>query len=146
MPGEREDYPHRQFATEDLDQVIADTFVQRIDYHAQLRSTNDRALQLAGESDNRFPLLVLTESQTAGRGRGSNRWWSERGSLTFSVMLATEATQLPTERWPQVSLTVGLAVCEALERLLTWGVPATSWDAASKATTMPIARTMKSAG
>ena len=33
-------------------------------------------------------------------------------------MLETSAEQLPTSRWPQASLTVGLAICEALEELL----------------------------
>lgn len=113
----------RQFTPTDLNQIEAESFIQRVDYHDEIQSTNDRALELAGGDVDQFPLLVLTESQTAGRGRGSNRWWSASGALTFSVMLATETAGLPTERWPQVSLTVGLAVAEALEELLSRGVP-----------------------
>lgn len=115
-----------RFSPDDLDRLRRETFVGAIDYHPQLGSTNDRALELAGDLDSEFPLLVLTESQTAGRGRGSNQWWASEGALTFSIMLATDVATLPTERWPQVSLTVGLAISEALESLLARGVPPTS--------------------
>ncbi len=116
-----------EFSPADLERLVAETFVTSIDYHDEVGSTNDRAFQLAQQTDEQFPLLVLAESQTAGRGRGSNEWWSSRGALTFSVMLATETAQLPIERWPLVSLTVGLAVCEALEVLLARDVPTTSF-------------------
>ena len=115
-----------QFSPVDLEHIVAKTFVASVDYHQEIGSTNDRALELAREADSLFPLLVLADSQTVGRGRGTNQWWSNRGALTFSVMLATEAAGLPIERWPQVSLTVGLAVCEALEEMLARGVPTTS--------------------
>jgi len=117
---------NKQFSPNDLKQIVAETFIAYIDYHKKIGSTNDRALELARRSDDRFPLLVLTDSQTAGRGRGTHQWWSSHGALTFSVVLATETSELPTERWPLVSLTLGLAVCEALEELLARGVPTTS--------------------
>ena len=115
-----------QFLPTDLERIVTETFIACVDYHEVIDSTNDRALELVHEADEQFPLLVLAESQTAGRGRGTNEWWSSRGALTFSVLLATDVAGLPMERWPQVSLTVGLAVCEALEELLTRGVPMTS--------------------
>ncbi len=109
-----------------LQRIVEETFIERIDYQETLESTNNRSHELADLPANQFPLLVWSEFQTAGRGRGSNRWWSSRGALTFSLTLATEMAELPSERWPQVSLTVGLAVCEALEQLLARGVPPTS--------------------
>ncbi len=115
-----------QFSPTDLERIVAETFVAHVDHHQEIGSTNDRALELTRQDDALYPLLVLAETQTSGRGRGSNLWWSSSGALTFSVLLATEAAGLPTERWPQVSLTVGLAVCEALEELLARGVPTTS--------------------
>lgn len=117
---------NNRFSSADLDRVRNETFVSAIDFHSQLGSTNDRAIELADDSARDFPLLVLTESQTAGRGRGSNQWWASEGALTFSILLATDVATLPTERWPQVSLTVGLAISEALEALLARGVPPTS--------------------
>ena len=112
-----------QFSPTDLERIVDETLIAHVDYHLAIGSTNDRALELTQQDDALYPLLVLAEAQTSGRGRGSNLWWSSSGALTFSVLLATEAAGLPTERWPQVSLTVGLAVCEALEELLARGVP-----------------------
>jgi len=116
------------YSPNDLRRIVSDSFVQQIDFHRELTSTNDRAMELATPMDTACPLLVLAESQTAGRGRGTNRWWSGSGALTFSVLLATDAAGLPAERWPQVSLLVGLAVCEAIEELLARGVPLAERD------------------
>ncbi len=114
-----ENQPSPSFGRDALERIQAETFVAQVEFHRQLGSTNDRGLELAGRDACRFPLLVLAESQTAGRGRGPNRWWACRGALTFSVLLETEAAQLPPSQWPQASLTAGLAVCEAVEDLLT---------------------------
>jgi BirA family biotin operon repressor/biotin-[acetyl-CoA-carboxylase] ligase len=106
------------FSSADLQRITASTFVERIDYHAEIDSTNDRGLAIAGRPGWSAPLLVLAESQTRGRGRGANTWWARSGALTFSLLIHTDAARLPVERWPQVSLTTGLAVCEAIEPLL----------------------------
>jgi BirA family biotin operon repressor/biotin-[acetyl-CoA-carboxylase] ligase len=106
-----------QFTHSDFDRIVRSTFVRRLDFHRETRSTNDLALELAHESRDRHPVLVLAEEQTAGRGRGKNRWWAQRGALTFSLLIQTEAAKLPPRLWPQVSLTAGLAVCEAFEDL-----------------------------
>ncbi len=104
-----------EFTDADLDHILASTFVERIEFHDEIDSTNDRAMELARDSDVPCPLLVLSESQTKGRGRGSNQWWAGPGSLTFTLLLRTE---LPPARLPQISLTAGLAVCEAIEQVL----------------------------
>ena len=73
---------------------------------------------LAASDAAPLPLLVLAERQTAGRGRGTNRWWTQAGALTFSLVLEAPPGQLPSDRWPQVALVAGLAVCEALQSLV----------------------------
>lgn len=98
--------------------LVAETFARSVEIHAELPSTNDRALELARCADVVLPQLVLAERQTAGRGRGANRWWSAHGSLTFSLIVDADAFNLPVERRPQISLTAGLAVCEALDDLV----------------------------
>ena len=114
-----------RFAPSDIARIVSETFIDRVDYHEEIESTNSRATQLAAAAsantvpDDRSCVLVLTENQTAGRGRGANRWWSTRGALTFSVLIRPNAVDLPTDRWPQLSLTAGLAVCEAIESLLS---------------------------
>jgi BirA family transcriptional regulator, biotin operon repressor / biotin---[acetyl-CoA-carboxylase] ligase len=102
----------------DLARIAATGLVGRIDFHESLGSTSDRALTLAAEGETRLPLLVLCEQQTAGRGRGPNRWWSGSGALTFSLALEAPPAQVPAERWPQIALMAGLAVCEALQSLV----------------------------
>ena len=100
-------------------QIIAQTFVKQVEFHADIGSTNDRAIDLAAaEVSSETPLLIWALQQTAGRGRGANRWWASEGALTFSVLLDTRDLGLPQARWPQVSLTTGLAVCAALQELL----------------------------
>jgi BirA family transcriptional regulator, biotin operon repressor / biotin---[acetyl-CoA-carboxylase] ligase len=101
----------------DVSRITASGLVARLDHHESLGSTSDRALELAAEGDGKLPLLVLTERQTAGRGRGANRWWAREGALTFSLVLAAPPDLLPISRWPHVALVAGLAVCEALQTL-----------------------------
>ncbi|MEM9185078.1 MAG: biotin--[acetyl-CoA-carboxylase] ligase [Planctomycetota bacterium] len=109
------------------DRVLEETFIEQAEFFAELPSTNDHALRLATDSVTRFPLLVVAEEQTSGRGRRANQWWSTKGALTFSVVLDTENAGLETKHWPQVALTTGLAVCEAIEPLLTGVPPKLKW-------------------
>jgi BirA family transcriptional regulator, biotin operon repressor / biotin---[acetyl-CoA-carboxylase] ligase len=106
-----------RFSRDELDRIVAETFVERVEHRAELASTNSRALELAGE-ESAACTLVVADRQTDGRGRGANRWWSAAGALTFSVLLKPDRLSLPTRRWPQVSLTTGLAVCDAVDELL----------------------------
>jgi len=101
----------------DLARVSASGLVAGIDYHESLGSTSDQALALATEGNIALPHLILAQRQTAGRGRGTNRWWTAEGALTFSLVVAAPPERLPPERWPQVALVAGLAVCEALQSL-----------------------------
>lgn len=75
-------------------------------------STNDevRNLANAGAADG---LTLLTEQQTAGRGRRGAAWFTEPGeSLAFSILCRpTESKSL----WPRLALAAGIAVAEAVE-------------------------------
>jgi BirA family biotin operon repressor/biotin-[acetyl-CoA-carboxylase] ligase len=83
------------------------------EHHAEIASTNDRGMELARDTSISLPALIVAERQTAGRGRGANRWWSADGALTFSLVVDL-STAVPRERWPLAALTAGLAVCDAL--------------------------------
>jgi BirA family biotin operon repressor/biotin-[acetyl-CoA-carboxylase] ligase len=107
-----------QITRANLDQILRSTFVEQVEFHEAIDSTNDRALELAHEPGVRAPSLVVAETQTDGRGRGTNLWWAQRGALTFSLLIETNAMRLPPRHWPTASLTAGLAVCEALEDVL----------------------------
>jgi len=57
---------------------------------------------------------VVADSQTAGRGRGSNRWWTGQGSLAFSLLIDPIAFGLPRQAMPMLSLAIGVAVIDAV--------------------------------
>lgn len=100
--------------TFDLRRIQAETPVAEIAYRDAVPSTNDWALELAREGRRQLPLLVLTSQQTHGRGRGSNRWWSAPGALTFSLLLDSRAVLPDMRVLPQVSVVAAVAVCGAL--------------------------------
>ena len=97
---------HREFEAH----LRRETFVSFVECHAELTSTNDRALQLANGTAE-LPALVIADRQTAGRGRRDNRWWSADGALTFSLVAELPEGTIQREI---VSLLTGLAVAETL--------------------------------
>lgn len=96
--------------------LAASPHLAGLEFHAEIASTNDRALELAADPTVRLPLLVLAHRQTAGRGRGTNAWWSADGALTFSLILDPQALGVDSSRWPCLSLASAVAVCRLLER------------------------------
>ncbi|MFM9959825.1 MAG: biotin--[acetyl-CoA-carboxylase] ligase [Planctomycetaceae bacterium] len=103
----------------DLTRLQAETFLRGAEHHVVIDSTNNRALELCPDVELRVPYLVLADQQTSGRGRGANRWWSSDGALLFSVIVDANELALPESRWPQVSLTAGVTVCEMLGNVLS---------------------------
>ena len=70
------------------------------------------ALAADGAADR---TVVVAQAQTAGRGRRGRLWLDEPGaSLLTSIILRP---RLPPARLPTLSLTAGVAVVEALERV-----------------------------
>ncbi len=60
-------------------------------------------------------LVVVTEHQTAGRGRLDRVWVTPpRAALTFSLLVDPSA--VPVARWPWLPLLTGLAVVEGVRR------------------------------
>lgn len=109
----------------DLARIQQASFVEHVEWHDVLTSTNDRGMKLAGDQTIATPLLILAGEQTAGRGRGMNRWWSDAGALTFSLVFNPYADQeargappLETECWPRIALVAGVALCDVLQELL----------------------------
>lgn len=78
-------------------------------------STNDEAKRSA-RSGAPHGSLWVAETQTNGRGRQGRAWVSPRGEgLTFSVLLRAP---MPLERLPLISLAAGLAVRDAIARVV----------------------------
>ncbi len=93
----------------DLGAILRETFVARAEHHESITSTNDRAAQRALDATAELPLLVVAGRQTAGRGRGGNRWWTGPGALCFSLAVDAQ-TVAADDRSPLVAVAVGLAV------------------------------------
>jgi BirA family transcriptional regulator, biotin operon repressor / biotin---[acetyl-CoA-carboxylase] ligase len=98
----------------DADAIRAASFIRHVEIHEEIGSTNDRAAELARDPHIELPALVVAHLQTAGRGRGTNKWWSADGALTFSILLDPAALGINIADWPQLSLVTAIAVCDAL--------------------------------
>ena len=85
----------------------------RLHWFPTLRSTNDHAAALRKRNKLFAPAVVLTGRQTAGRGRGSNNWWSRAGSLTVTFVIPTDERIEPH----QLPLIAGLAARNAAAEL-----------------------------
>src|SRR3954466_4881865 len=84
--------PDRGDSFYSLDRLRAGLKPFRLHFFPTLRSTNDHAAALRKRGDLFAPAVVVTPRQTAGRGRGTNTWFSAAGSLTVTFVLrATEA-------------------------------------------------------
>jgi BirA family transcriptional regulator, biotin operon repressor / biotin---[acetyl-CoA-carboxylase] ligase len=101
--------------TDALEAALHGTIVRSRRHFRELTSTNDHAISIAaGLSSNDVPCLVFADVQTAGRGRGGNRWWSGRGALTFSLIIEPGRWGVPHAMWPRLSVAAGGAVAEAI--------------------------------
>lgn len=105
-------------STFDLNRIQRETCLRHVEYHGTLDSTNKLAAELLPNLQSLCPALVLTDTQTAGRGRGSNSWWANTGALTFSLVLKLEQLNLAPARLPLMSLATGVAVRNAIASLL----------------------------
>jgi BirA family transcriptional regulator, biotin operon repressor / biotin---[acetyl-CoA-carboxylase] ligase len=84
---------------------------RQLDVVAQTGSTNADVAQLA-RSGEPAGLVLVAESQTAGRGRRGREWAAPpRSSLTFSVLLRPVA---PQAHWAWLGMLAAVAIADAL--------------------------------
>jgi BirA family transcriptional regulator, biotin operon repressor / biotin---[acetyl-CoA-carboxylase] ligase len=77
-------------------------------------STSDLARALILDSAPVLPLLVWARCQSRGRGRGTRQWWSDRGSLTFTLAIDPQVHGLSPVHEPRLALGTSVAIIEAL--------------------------------
>ena len=93
---------------------------KRLLFFQEISSTMDEAARQA-ESGADEGTVVVTESQTAGRGRHGRGWVSHEGNLYFSVLFR------PTlEALPLISILAGVATVRAI-RTTTGSDPQIKW-------------------
>ena len=121
MASMRDDSPPTSPPAQPIDvpRLLAETPVAHVEYFESIGSTHDLAHELARAAGTPLPCLVVAETQTAGRGRGQNRWWTGGGSLAFSLVFDPSDWSIVGELPPQRSLAVGVAIVETVAPLVT---------------------------
>jgi BirA family transcriptional regulator, biotin operon repressor / biotin---[acetyl-CoA-carboxylase] ligase len=102
-------------------------FVRMLIERDVVESTNDLARELAIAGTVELPLAIRAARQTRGRGRGVHAWWSDAGSLTFSVLLDPAAHGLRVADEPKLALATAVALIEATSGDLPPGAAGIRW-------------------
>jgi len=101
----------------ELKKKLARLALGDIKYFESIGSTNDEALAWAA-TDAPDLSLVISDEQTAGRGRLDRKWFTPKGTaLAFSLILRPT-----TEEKPHLSRIVGLAALAVAESLRGRGI------------------------
>ena len=80
----------------------------------QVDSTNLEAKRLIHDGQLPDGGLILTDRQTAGKGRLGREWFAAEGKdLTFTLVFKNELNRIDI---PKTSLAAALGICQALER------------------------------
>jgi BirA family biotin operon repressor/biotin-[acetyl-CoA-carboxylase] ligase len=85
---------------------------RKIIYHQSIDSTNNEAKRRAPDLEE--GTVILSELQTAGRGRFGREWASPAGKGIWLTILLKP--NLPPPQVPQLTLVAAAAVCLALEK------------------------------
>lgn len=80
-------------------------------------STSGLARSLLLQGVDELPLLVWADAQTLGKGQRDSAWWSDEGSLTFTIAIDPHAHGLRPEQEPRLSLAAAVAVIGAIDAL-----------------------------
>jgi BirA family transcriptional regulator, biotin operon repressor / biotin---[acetyl-CoA-carboxylase] ligase len=93
---------------------------------AEVGSTMDRAREVAADGTTPLPYAVIADRQTGGRGRRGARWWQPPGSLTVSLVVASDGLgdRPPPPAW---SLACGVALAETIRSLEPAVAPTIRW-------------------
>ena len=95
-------------------------WIRRHDHFEQLASTSTYLAELWRNSDldpDETPIIVTADQQTAGRGRGDHRWYSDKGSLTFTLGLRPEEFQLSLANLIPIGLLSAYCMIETINQI-----------------------------
>lgn len=112
MDNDVETGAHNHFAVEVLSTAC---HVDDVQFRDRVDSTSDWAIRSAPSIQAGSVVLYLAQQQTAGRGRGDNRWFAGTGSLTFSL-LTDLSFEINDVRRSLLPLAVGCGICDAVTR------------------------------
>lgn len=95
--------------------------------HETIDSTSDEARRMVEVGAGPLPFIIRADRQTAGRGRGSNVWWSDEGSLLFTVALDPTAFGLEVRHQPRLALVAAYSIIRAIEVVFTLFTSGIRW-------------------
>jgi BirA family biotin operon repressor/biotin-[acetyl-CoA-carboxylase] ligase len=86
---------------------------RRIDVVPETGSTNADLIARAAAGDDIEGAVLITEHQTAGRGR-LGRTWSDVAGAQITMSVGVDARDVPTEGWGWLPLATGVAIVDAV--------------------------------
>ena len=88
-------------------------FGQEIEYYQILPSTNQEAWNLIEKKESNHGMIVITDQQKKGKGRGNNSWFmSPSKGLAMSIIIDEPVSLNDASLIP---LSAGLSVAQAIE-------------------------------
>ncbi|KPV62829.1 MAG: putative biotin ligase [Candidatus Bathyarchaeota archaeon BA1] len=104
-----------EIAPERIREGLKTNFIGQILFHfTETTSTNDVAKELAAKGA-REGTVIISESQSLGRGRLGREWVSPRGGIWFSVILRPKIT--PKDA-PKLTFTAAVVVAKTIRKML----------------------------
>jgi BirA family biotin operon repressor/biotin-[acetyl-CoA-carboxylase] ligase len=101
---------------EHIQRSLASTIVGRaVEHYPQTGSTNDLARQKA-HAGHAEGLVIVTDTQTAGRGRMGRAWIAPPGSSLLLSVLLRPTWLAPADAF-SLTMLAGVALCEAVEQV-----------------------------
>jgi BirA family biotin operon repressor/biotin-[acetyl-CoA-carboxylase] ligase len=93
---------------------------KEIRWYKKISSTQDLALSLLSNSKERDisdynGLVIISEEQTEGKGRGERKWVSNSGGLWFSILVIQP--NIPASNTNQIQMLSATSVCETINLL-----------------------------
>lgn len=101
--------------------------ISQVEHHETIDSTNDAARRRAAKVARETGLLIVAEEQSAGRGRGANRWWTGTGSLAFSVLFDPARYDIAQRYASMVPLAAAIAVIDVVTQHLPGPATGLHW-------------------
>lgn len=83
--------------------------------YLQLNSTQEKAKELVKKNTIANGTIVVSRTQTYGKGRGDNIWISEDGGLYFSIIYQST---LAVDQLPNLTKTIAVGVKRAIEKIV----------------------------
>ena len=85
--------------------------------HPVVASTSDLARSLVASEEHALPFVIRADRQTRGRGQADRSWFSDAGSLTFTLALDPAAHGLRPDHEPRLALAAAVAVVDGVSAL-----------------------------